>query len=58
MVKAGITGWAQINGLRGDTDLQARIDHDMYYIKNWSPIFDLEIALLTVIRGFINKNAY
>lgn len=58
MVKAGITGWAQINGLRGDTDLKARIDHDMYYIKNWSPIFDLEIALLTIIRGFINKNAY
>ncbi|MEE9493920.1 MAG: undecaprenyl-phosphate glucose phosphotransferase [Gammaproteobacteria bacterium] len=58
MVKAGITGWAQVNGLRGDTDLKDRIEHDMYYIRHWSPFFDLEIALRTIVSGFVNKNAY
>ncbi|MGZ5051707.1 MAG: undecaprenyl-phosphate glucose phosphotransferase [Methylobacter sp.] len=58
MVKAGITGWAQVNGWRGDTDLNRRIEHDLYYIQHWSVWFDLEIALRTVITGFINKNAY
>ena len=58
MVKAGITGWAQVNGYRGDTDLAKRIEHDLYYIKNWSPFFDLSIAWKTVLKGFINKNAY
>ncbi len=57
-VKAGITGWAQINGWRGDTDLHQRIQHDLYYIRNWSLLFDLKIILLTVFRGFVNKNAY
>jgi putative colanic acid biosynthesis UDP-glucose lipid carrier transferase len=58
MVKAGITGWAQVNGWRGDTDLNRRIEHDLYYIQHWSLWFDLEIALRTVLTGFINKNAY
>jgi putative colanic acid biosynthesis UDP-glucose lipid carrier transferase len=58
MVKAGITGWAQVNGWRGDTDLNRRIEHDLYYIQHWSIWFDLEIALRTVLTGFINKNAY
>ncbi|NJD06241.1 MAG: undecaprenyl-phosphate glucose phosphotransferase [Methylococcaceae bacterium] len=58
MVKAGITGWAQVNGWRGDTDLNQRIEHDLFYIQNWSVWFDLEIALRTVVHGFVNKNAY
>lgn len=58
MVKAGITGWAQVNGWRGDTDLHARIEHDLYYIENWSLWLDLKIILLTVLKGFVNKNAY
>ncbi|MGR9107386.1 MAG: undecaprenyl-phosphate glucose phosphotransferase [Gammaproteobacteria bacterium] len=58
MVKAGITGWAQVNGWRGDTDLNTRIEHDLYYIQHWSVWFDLEIALRTLLTGFINKNAY
>jgi putative colanic acid biosynthesis UDP-glucose lipid carrier transferase len=58
MVKAGITGWAQVNGWRGDTDLTKRIEHDLYYIQNWSVWFDLEIAMRTVVSGFVNKNAY
>ncbi|MGZ4959883.1 MAG: undecaprenyl-phosphate glucose phosphotransferase [Methylomonas sp.] len=58
MVKAGITGWAQVNGWRGDTDLSRRIEHDLYYIQHWSVWFDLEIAFRTVLTGFINKNAY
>lgn len=58
MVKAGITGWAQVNGWRGDTDLNRRIEHDLYYIQHWSIWFDLEIAVRTVLTGFINKNAY
>jgi len=58
MVKAGITGWAQVNGWRGDTDLNQRIEHDLYYIQHWSVWFDLEIAFRTVLTCFINKNAY
>jgi putative colanic acid biosysnthesis UDP-glucose lipid carrier transferase len=58
MVKAGITGWAQVNGWRGNTDLAKRIDYDLYYIENWSLLFDVKILLLTVIKGLINKNAY
>jgi len=58
MVKAGITGWAQVNGWRGDTDLNRRIEHDLYYIQHWSLWFDIEIAFRTVLTGFINKNAY
>jgi len=58
MVKAGITGWAQVNGWRGDTDLNRRIEHDLYYIQHWSVWFDLEIALRTLAVGFTGKNAY
>jgi len=58
MVKAGITGWAQINGWRGDTDLSKRIECDLYYIENWSLWFDIKIILLTFYRGFISKHAY
>ena len=58
MVKAGITGWAQVNGWRGNTDLQKRIEHDIYYIENWSLLFDLKIILMTFCKGMINKNAY
>lgn len=58
MVKAGITGWAQINGWRGDTDLAKRIECDLWYIENWSPWLDLKIIALTLLKGFIHKNAY
>lgn len=58
LVKAGITGWAQINGWRGDTDLSKRIEYDLYYIEHWSLWFDLRVILLTVFKGFINRNAY
>lgn len=58
LVKAGITGWAQVNGFRGNTSLQRRIEHDIYYITHWSLWFDLKIIFLTVFKGFVNKNAY
>ena len=58
LVKAGITGWAQVNGFRGDTDLRKRIEYDLYYIERWSLWFDLRIIFLTILNGFINKNAY
>ncbi|MBI4828666.1 MAG: undecaprenyl-phosphate glucose phosphotransferase, partial [Nitrospinae bacterium] len=57
-VKAGITGWAQVNGWRGDTSLEKRIEFDLYYIENWSLLFDVKILWLTLWRGFINRNAY
>ena len=57
-MKAGITGWAQVNGWRGDTSLDKRIEHDLYYIEHWSVWFDLKIALLTIWRGFVHKHAY
>ena len=57
-MKAGITGWAQVNGWRGNTDLKKRIEHDIYYIENWSLMFDLKILWLTLWKGFINRNAY
>lgn len=57
-VKAGITGWAQVNGWRGDTSIEKRIECDLYYIQNWSLWFDFRILLLTIFRGFIHKNAY
>lgn len=57
-VKAGITGWAQVNGWRGNTSLEKRIECDLYYIQHWSLWFDVKIILLTFIKGFINKNAY
>ena len=57
-MKAGITGWAQINGWRGNTSLEKRIEYDLYYIENWSLMFDLQIIWLTAWKGFTNKNAY
>jgi len=57
-VKAGITGWAQVNGLRGDTPLDKRIEYDLYYIENWSLLFDLRILFLTVARVFRDASAY
>ena len=57
-VRPGITGGAQINGYRGDTSIRKRIEHDIYYIENWSLGFDFRILFLTVFKGFINKNAY
>ena len=58
LVKGGITGWAQVNGWRGNTDLKKRIECDLYYIENWSIWFDLRIVLMTFIKGLINPNAY
>ncbi|MGM0432667.1 MAG: undecaprenyl-phosphate glucose phosphotransferase [Spirochaetota bacterium] len=57
-MNSGMSGWAQINGLRGDTSIEKRIDSDLYYIRNWSIGFDIKIILLTFIKGFVNKNAY
>ncbi len=57
-MKAGITGWAQISGWRGNTSLEKRIEYDLYYIENWSLRFDLEIMWLTIWRGLVNKHAY
>ena len=55
-MKAGITGWAQVNGWRGNTSIEKRIEYDLYYIENWSLMFDIKIILMTIWRGF--KNAY
>jgi Undecaprenyl-phosphate glucose phosphotransferase len=57
-VKAGMTGWAQINGWRGNTSLEKRIEYDLYYIERWSLAFDLKILVQTIWRGFLSKNAY
>jgi putative colanic acid biosynthesis UDP-glucose lipid carrier transferase len=61
-VKPGITGWAQINGWRGETDtdekMRQRVLHDMYYIQNWSPWLDIRIMFLTLVNGFVHRNAY
>lgn len=57
-VRPGITGWAQVNGFRGDTSIRGRIEHDLYYIENWSLGLDIKILFLTFFKGFINKNAY
>lgn len=58
MVKAGITGWAQVNGWRGDTDLGKRVEHDIYYIEHWSFWLDMKIIFMTLFKGFIHRNAY
>ena len=57
-VRPGMTGWAQINGYRGDTSIRKRIEYDLYYIENWTVGLDLKILFLTFFKGFINKNAY
>lgn len=57
-VRPGITGWAQVNGYRGDTSIRKRIDCDLYYIENWTMSLDFKIMFLTIFKGFVNKNAY
>ena len=61
-VKPGITGWAQVNGFRGETDtmekMELRVQADLYYIENWSLWLDIKIIILTVFKGFVGKNAY
>ncbi|MEO5968489.1 MAG: exopolysaccharide biosynthesis polyprenyl glycosylphosphotransferase, partial [Bdellovibrionia bacterium] len=57
-VKTGITGWAQVNGWRGNTSLDRRIECDLYYIRNWSYFLDIKIIFLTLWKGLVNKNAY
>jgi putative colanic acid biosysnthesis UDP-glucose lipid carrier transferase len=57
-MKAGITGWAQVHGWRGNTSIERRIEYDLYYIQNWSLRLDVRIMMMTVLRGFVHKNAY
>ena len=57
-VRPGITGWAQVNGLRGDTSIEKRIEYDLWYIENWTLGLDIKIVFMTVFTGFVNKNAY
>jgi len=58
LFKAGITGWAQVNGWRGDTSIAKRVEYDLYYLRNWSLTFDLQIITMTLLRLFSSKNAY
>lgn len=62
LVKPGITGWAQINGFRGETDtlekMEKRIEHDLFYIENWSLWLDIKIIIITIVKGFVDNNAY
>lgn len=57
-VRPGLSGWAQVNGYRGDTSIRKRIEYDLYYIENWTIGLDVKILFLTIFKGFINKNAY
>jgi Undecaprenyl-phosphate glucose phosphotransferase len=57
-LRVGITGWAQVNGWRGDTSIEKRVEYDLYYVRHWTLAFDLLIVLLTLLRGFTSKNAY
>jgi lipopolysaccharide/colanic/teichoic acid biosynthesis glycosyltransferase len=58
-VKCGITGWAQVNGLRGsDTSIPHRIQYDLYYLRNWSMTFDVKIIFLTIVNGLVSRQAY
>jgi len=57
-VKCGMTGWAQVNGWRGDTSIHKRLEHDLYYLQNWTFWLDVKILLLTLLRGFNHPNAY
>jgi putative colanic acid biosynthesis UDP-glucose lipid carrier transferase len=58
LVKSGITGWAQVNGWRGDTSIAKRVEHDIFYLENWSFWLDLKILWLTLFGRETNKNAY
>ena len=57
-VKAGITGWAQVHGWRGNTSLRKRLQYDLYYITHWTPWLDLRILWMTLFHGIIHRNAY
>jgi lipopolysaccharide/colanic/teichoic acid biosynthesis glycosyltransferase len=57
-VKSGITGWAQVNGWRGNSSIEKRIEYDLYYIENWSLLLDVKILILTLFRGFGQDHAY
>lgn len=57
-LRVGITGWAQVNGWRGDTSIEKRIEYDLYYLQNWTFIFDLRIIVMTIFSGLIGRNAY
>jgi len=57
-LRVGITGWAQVNGWRGDTSIDKRIEYDLYYLQNWTFLFDLRIIIMTVLSGLIHRNAY
>lgn len=57
-IRPGLTGWAQTNGLRGDTSIEDRIKYDLFYIENWTFLFDIKIILQTIYKGFVNRNAY
>ena len=57
-LKVGIRGWAQVNGWRGDTSIEKRIEYDLYYLQNWSFAFDLRIIVMTISSGLINRNAH
>ena len=50
-VRAGMTGWAQVHGWRGDTSIRERVEHDLYYVQRWSFLLDLRILLMTLVRG-------
>ena len=56
--KAGLTGWAQVNGLRGDTSISDRTKYDLWYIENWSLLLDIKILIRTALRMFTDRNAY
>ena len=58
VLKPGLTGWAQVNGLRGQTSIEKRIEYDLYYIENWSLMLDLKILVRTALGGFLSRNAY
>ena len=53
-VRPGMTGWAQINGYRGNTSIEKRIEYDLYYIENWTMVFDMKILILTIFKGFFD----
>jgi putative colanic acid biosynthesis UDP-glucose lipid carrier transferase len=57
-VKAGITGWAQVHGWRGDTSLRKRVQYDLYYITHWTPWLDIRILWMTIFHGIFHRNAY
>ena len=57
-IKAGMTGWAQVHGWRGNTSIHERVEHDIHYIQNWSLSLDVRILVMTLWRGLIHRNAY